>query len=299
MGNLAFRRFRQLIKYGWIDSGKIAPQANKSRWSVFIDIFSCYRKYHLFSNQYTAHQIWSLSGTERDAKAIPIGKENIRRDHWVEENYRNWRFIRKWSSLKWELSPELQRKREKAYSSEFNAGEGLIVQFNVHIHREHYLDGTISIGNNVLLAKNVFIDYSGFLVIQNNVAISDGVVIETHSHTYGGVALKGKGQLKQTHLTIEEGVSIGSKAMILDTCEKIGRHSRIGAGAVVRANVPAYSIVVGNPAKIIGFILTPDEVAANEQKYPENERISLEKYRELYKKYFVKRIKENNQWLRL
>lgn len=87
--------------------------------------------------------------------------------------------------------------------------------------------------------------------------------------------------------------------MILDTCEKIGRQSRIGAGVVVLTNVPAYSIVVGNPTKIIGFILTPDEIEATEQKYPENERISVDKYRQLYQKYFVKRIKENNQCLRL
>lgn len=294
---LSFRRFKQVLQYGWADSKVIAAESGKSRLAVFSDIFRAYRRYHIFSNQYKSHELWKLSEQEQAEIAIPIGKENLRRDNWVRENYHNWKFIRKWTRLKYELSPSLQHKRKKAYTKEFNADEGLIVQFNVHIHREHYLDGTIKIGKNVLLGKNVFIDYSGFVDICDNVALSDGVVIETHSHVSGAFALKGKGQLQQTHLVIDEGVSVGSKAMILDTCTHIGRHARIGAGAVVRKNIPPYAVAIGNPAKVVGFIMTPEDVATVEENYPDDKRISLEQYRKEYDKYFKSRIKDIRKYV--
>lgn len=295
---LSLRRYKQILTYGWKDSKAIALESGKSRMSVFADILSAYRQYHIFSNQYCSKELWRLTNEEeRSQIATPIGIENFRRDNWVRENYRNWKFIRKWTNLKYELSPSLQQKRKKAYTREFNAGEGLIVQFNVHIHREHYLDGTIKIGKNVLLAKNVFIDYSGFLEIRDNVAFSDGVVIETHSHVAGAFALKGKGCLQQTHLIIEEGVSVGSKAMILETVTRIGRHARIGAGAVVRKNIPPYAVAIGNPAKVVGFVMTPEDVEEVEKNYPENERISMDQYRKDYEKYFKGRIKDIRKYV--
>ena len=298
MDQLSLRRYKQLLTYGWKDSKSIAIESGKSRLSVFIDIISIYQRYHVFSNQYKKKELWRKNTEEDRAKvATPIGAENLRRDNWVRENYRNWKFIRKWTNLKYELSPSMQMKRKKAYTKEFNAGEGLIVQFNVHIHREHYLDGTIKMGKNVLLAKNVFIDYSGFLEIQDNVALSDGVVIETHSHVAGAFALKGKGTLQQTHLEIEEGVSIGSKAMILETVTHIGRHARIGAGAVVRKNIPPYAVAIGNPAKVVGFVMTPEDVEVVENSYPEEERISMEQYRKDYEKYFKGRIKDIRKYV--
>ena len=294
---LSFRRLKQAIRFGWKDSKDIAAESGKNRLAVFADIFRAYRHYHIFSNQYRNNRLWSLGEEGKKNIAIPIGKENTRRDNWVRENYHNWKFIRKWTRLKYELSPSLQQKRKKAYTKEFNAGEGLIVQFNVHIHREHYLDGTIKIGKNVLLGKNVFIDYSGFVEIGDNVAVSDGVVVETHSHVSGAFALKGKGQLQQTHLVIDEGVSVGSKSLILDTCTHIGRHARIGAGAVVRKNIPPYAVAIGNPAKVVGFIMTPEDVAAIEENYPEEQRISMEQYRKDYEKYFKSRIKDIRKYV--
>lgn len=296
---LTYRRWKQVVIYGWYESTLIAKESKKSRCSVFKDIISAFYKWHVYSNQYRANRMWELTEKEKEELAFSLGEENRRRDKWVRENYHNWQFIKKWTNLKYELSPSMQQKRKKAYTKEFNAGEGLIVQFNVHIHREHYLDGTIKIGKNVLLAKNVFIDYSGFLEIEDNVALSDGVVIETHSHVSSGFALKGKGKLAQTHLVIEEGVSIGSKSIIMETCNKIGRHSRIGAGSVVRSNVPPYAIVIGNPAKVIGFILTPEEVEKVEMSYPEEKRISKDKYLTYYNKFFRSRVNETNKFVRL
>lgn len=296
---LTLRRWQQITKYGWQDAALISKETKLSRLSVFKDILSTFSKWHVFSNQYRANKVWEIPMNAREEKLASIGVENKRRDRWVRENYHNWKFIKKWTKLKYELSPAMQQKRKRAYTEEFHAGEGLIVQFNVHIHREHYLDGTIKIGKKVLLAKNVFIDYSGFVEIEDNVSLSDGVVIETHSHVSSGFALKGKGKLAQTHLVIEEGVSVGSKAIIMDTCNRIGRNARVGAGAVVRTNVPPYAIVIGNPAKVVGFILTPEEVEKKEMEYPEEKRISLEKFTSYYNKYFRERINETKKLMKL
>ena len=64
-----------------------------------------------------------------------------------------------------------------------------------------------------------------------------------------------------------------------------------GAGAVVRTNVPPYSIVTGNPAKVVGFSLKPEEVIEHEKTlYPEEERLPLDKLEKNYKKYFLNRL---------
>lgn len=86
---------------------------------------------------------------------------------------------------------------------------------------------------------------------------------------------------------------IGTGSIILESCNKIGRNARIGAGAVVRNDIPPYAIVIGNPSQIIGFTLTPDELVEYEMEfYDKDDRISLDYYTKIYNKYFIKRIKE-------
>lgn len=66
-------------------------------------------------------------------------------------------------------------------------------------------------------------------------------------------------------LVIEDDVWIGHNAMILPGCKHIGRGAIVGAGSVVSRNVPAYSIVVGNPAKKLRDRFAPDLIAALEE----------------------------------
>lgn len=73
----------------------------------------------------------------------------------------------------------------------------------------------------------------------------------------------------------------------LNTCGvTIGRGSIIGAGSVIRKNTPPYSIVIGNPARVIKFVLSPEDIAEHELNlYPETERLSLDilkKHQETY-----------------
>ena len=73
----------------------------------------------------------------------------------------------------------------------------------------------------------------------------------------------------------------------------IGRGAEIGTGAVVRGSIPPYAVVIGNPAKVVGFRFTPEEIIEHEKiLYPESERLPLELLEKNYKKYFLDHIKE-------
>jgi acetyltransferase-like isoleucine patch superfamily enzyme len=54
-----------------------------------------------------------------------------------------------------------------------------------------------------------------------------------------------------TKLVIEENAYVGVNAIILDSCNYIGKYARVGAGAVVTKDVPDYATVAGVPAKIV------------------------------------------------
>ena len=74
---------------------------------------------------------------------------------------------------------------------------------------------------------------------------------------------------------------------------RIGNGATIAAGAVVIKNVPPYAIVLGNPGKVVGFSMTPEEILEYEKlHYPEEERIPLEVLQRNYKKYFLDRKEE-------
>ena len=98
---------------------------------------------------------------------------------------------------------------------------------------------------------------------------------------------------------VEEDVWIGANVTLLPGA-KIGRGCNIGAGSVIRSSVPPYAVVLGNPAKVVGFVFTPEEVLEHEKKlYKEEDRLSKELLEKNYNKFFVNRIKEIKDWTKL
>ena len=245
-------RFRQMLHYARIDSKIISEKdsCNKSRLFVFIDIVYCFIKYRVRSNQYAYHKFYALDKHSRDELGRSIGNNNIRQDKWFDEWYKERRFIKEYSNIKYDTTFSLRKKRESAYRSRYNIGEGLDLQYNVDINKSHFLDGEIAIGDNCFLGKNVTIDYTGKLIIKNNVRITNGAIIETHIHSYHS-DFRAKSEVVPTSLTIEDGAVIGCRAIIMPSCSYIGKYARIGAGAVVTKDVPDYAVVAGVPAKII------------------------------------------------
>ena len=243
-------RLFQVAKYAWVQSKELSSETGKNRLWLFYDMLFCYRKYLMWTNQYINEQFWSKGANDRkDIGSHYLEKGRIR-DAWQKDFRDNRRFLIKYSNIKYEKAL-LREKRNRAYATRFNAGRSLLVEYGVNISRQHYLDGTISIGDNVLLAKNVFIDYSGHVKIRDNVQLTNGVIIETHHHAFHSDPNVSRSIVTPTSLLIEEGAVIGSRAIILSSCHYIGKNARIGAGAVVTKDIPDYSIAVGVPAKVI------------------------------------------------
>jgi len=141
--------------------------------------------------------------------------------------------------------------RKGVYKLLFNIGKNVHIENGVFIDREHRkLNSSIIIMDNVLISRHVHIDYTGFLTIKNNVRIAQGVTILTH-HRDLDELVKGNDVNIQTQLVIEENAYIGLNAIILSSCNYIGKNSRVGAGAVVTKDVPDNVLVAGVPAKVL------------------------------------------------
>ena len=116
-----------------------------------------------------------------------------------------------------------------------------------------------NIGQNVFIADQVCIGDN--CKIQNNVSVFKGVTLEDNifcgpsmvfTNVYNPRAeLRKMDQLRTT--LVKRGASIGANATII--CgTTIGRYAFIGAGAVVTRDIPDYALMVGNPAKRIGWV---------------------------------------------
>jgi acetyltransferase-like isoleucine patch superfamily enzyme len=104
---------------------------------------------------------------------------------------------------------------------------------------------------------------------------------------------------KNSPIVIDDEVWIGAGVTVMKG-SFIGRGALIGAGSVIRNVIPPYSVVLGNPAKVVGFSLTPDEIIEKEKKhFEESERLPLELLQKNYDKYFINRIKEIKQFTKL
>lgn len=291
-------RLSQTIKYGWKDAQIVSQKHNIPRIKAYFDIILCFYRYRLRSRQYVKNDFWSLKKDEQKRIGMELKLKNIQVDKWNADCYENRKFLEKWKDYKWHTSGTRYHKRLMAYTNRYNMGANCIVHYDVVLERNHGLDGTIKIGNNVLLGKNLHIDYSGDLTIHDDVKISGGVVIETHSHS--AFTSVNSGIAKKEHLEIFEHVNIGTGAIITESCHKIGRYAKIGAGSVVRNNVPPYAIVIGNPARIINFIFTPTEMENFENgRYSEENKTQLSSYERFYNQYYVERLKDISLFLKI
>ena len=105
----------------------------------------------------------------------------------------------------------------------------------------------VKLGNNVKVQNNVSI-YSG-VICEDDVFLGPSMVFTNISNPRSGV--NRRGQYAKT--TVKRGASIGANATIV--CgHDIGEFAFIGAGAVVTKNILPYALVVGNPARQIGWM---------------------------------------------
>ncbi|WP_282160179.1 acyltransferase [Ulvibacterium marinum] len=138
-------------------------------------------------------------------------------------------------------------------------GEGTKIWHFSHIMADCVLGEKCNIGQNVVVSPKVVLGNN--VKVQNNVSIYTGVICENDvflgpSMVFTNVinprsAINRRSEYSRT--VVKKGASIGANATIV--CgNNIGEYAFIGAGAVVTKEVPAYALVVGNPAKQIGWV---------------------------------------------
>ena len=117
---------------------------------------------------------------------------------------------------------------------------------NCNINCQVFVENDVVIGDNVTIKPGVQI-WDG-VTLEDNVFIGPNV-------TFTNDKKPRSKKYPEKFLTtlVQEGASIGANATILPGI-KIGKFSMIGAGSVVLKDVPPFSIVAGNPAKIIGQV---------------------------------------------
>ena len=143
--------------------------------------------------------------------------------------------------------------------------DGCIIGQNTKIWHFSHIMPNCKIGENCNIGQNVVISPDVVLgnnvKVQNNVSIYTGVVCDDDvflgpSMVFTNVinprsAINRRDQYSKTH--VGKGASIGANATIV--CgHNIGEFALIGAGAVVTKTIKAYALVVGNPAKQIGWV---------------------------------------------
>ena len=254
MDKLARKRILQLFQYGWPQARLMAKQLNL-KWGggIFRDMIKAYRKYHMWSNQYMQEKFYTLGAVARKEIGEKYKVKNDNHDNWFRDKYENYKFLNKYTSREYDMTPKKMTERNKAYINRYNMGEGCSISTNVVIERNHLMFGTINIGKKVVLTKNVYIDYTGDVTIEDGVGIANGVIIESH-HRDLEEKTKGRDVNIPTKLIIRENAYIGARAIILSSCNYVGKCARIGAGAVVTKDVPDYAVAVGVPAKVVKYL---------------------------------------------
>lgn len=138
-------------------------------------------------------------------------------------------------------------------------GEGTKIWHFSHIMPGCVIGSHCNIGQNVVVSPKVILGNN--VRIQNNVSVYEGVICEDDvflgpSMVFTNVinprsAVSRKHEYLKT--LVKKGASIGANATIVCGNE-IGEYAFIGAGAVVTKPVPAYALVVGNPARQTGWM---------------------------------------------
>jgi UDP-2-acetamido-3-amino-2,3-dideoxy-glucuronate N-acetyltransferase len=140
-------------------------------------------------------------------------------------------------------------------------GDGTKIWHFSHIQSYSKIGINCILGQNVNVGCNVTI--GNFCKIQNNVSIYEGVELEDYVFCGPSMVFTNvldprckypqQGSQFYHKTLVKVGASIGANATIV--CgNTIGKHAFIGAGTVVTKDVPDYALVVGVPAKIIGWV---------------------------------------------
>ncbi len=143
--------------------------------------------------------------------------------------------------------------------------EGAQIGAGTRIWHFSHIMPTARIGEGCNLGQNVFVDNNTVIgnrvKIQNNVSVYNGVILEDYvfcgpSMVFTNV-INPRSEIERKHefkpTLVRRGATIGANATIVCGVT-IGRYALIGAGAVVTSDVPDYALVIGVPARQVGWV---------------------------------------------
>jgi len=150
---------------------------------------------------------------------------------------------------------------ESSYiDSNVSIGKGTKIWHFSHIQSGAVIGDRCSIGQNVNISNNVKIGND--VKIQNNVSVYEGVELEDYVFCGPSMVFTNdltprskypKGPTKYLRTIVKYGSTIGANSTII--CgHTIGRWAMIGSGSVVTKDVPDYALVIGVPAKQVGWV---------------------------------------------
>ncbi len=164
-------------------------------------------------------------------------------------------------------------------------GEGTKIWHFSHVQKGSKIGKKCVLGQNVNVANDV--EIGNYVKIQNNVSVYEGVTLE--DYVFCGPSMVFTNILdprckypqvgKEFYIKtlVKEGASLGANSTIV--CgHTIGRFAFVGAGSVVTKNIPDFALVVGNPARIVGWV----SEAGKKLKFDENGFAFCEKSNKKY-----------------
>ena len=159
-------------------------------------------------------------------------------------------------------------------------------------------DGTHLLSGAFIIAKGAK------FVMKKNSGAAENLTVVTNTHpTFIGEWFMEKGSnndfIEAKDIIVEEDVWIASNVTLLMGAH-IGRGAVLGSGSVIRSKIPPYAVVMGNPAKVVGFKFNPEQIMEHESKlYSPEERLPQGTIEKNYKKYFLDRISEIKNFTKL
>ena len=132
--------------------------------------------------------------------------------------------------------------------------ENVVIGENCNIGRNVYVDTGVRLGNNCKIQNNALLFAE--LTLEDGVFIGPGVIL-TNDKVPRAVnpdgSLKSAEDWREGTIHIGQGAALGAASVVL-TDLSVGAWSMVGAGSVVTHSVPAHALVVGVPARVVGYV---------------------------------------------
>ncbi|MBI3243355.1 MAG: N-acetyltransferase [Chloroflexi bacterium] len=153
-----------------------------------------------------------------------------------------------------EVSPKAQIGEGTRIWHQVQVREGVVIGRNCIVGKNTYIDFDVRLGDNVKIQNNALL-YHG-LTVEDGVFIGPAACMTNdvfpRAITPDG-ALKGNDDWEVGPILLKYGSSIGAGAIILPNVT-VGRFALVAAGAVVTRPVPDHGLVMGTPARLVGYV---------------------------------------------